>query len=59
MDDILFGQLKLQIVGKLFINVDKTFTCTVDRAFLLERKILKAIDEFLVEDAQMHQSGKK
>ena len=46
---ILFGQLKLTIVGGLFKGTDILFTTDVTRAALLEQKLLKVLSEFVDE----------
>jgi len=46
---IWFGQLKFTVIGGLVMNIDKIFTITPDRAKLLEKKLLKVLDEFVDE----------
>ena len=47
--EVLFGKLRFCIVGKLFMDIDQTFTITPERAVLLEKKLLKILDEFVSE----------
>ena len=46
---IWFGQLKFTILGGLTTQVDQIFSITPERAVLLERKLLKVLDEFITE----------
>ena len=46
---ILFGNLKLVILGKLTLRVNKVFTIDVRRAVMLEKKLLGAFGEFVTE----------
>ena len=46
---ILFGNLKLVILGKLTLRVNKVFTITIPKAILLEKKLLNAFGEFVTE----------
>ena len=46
---VWFGQLKFTVIGGLVMSIDKTFTITPDRAKLLEKKLLKVLNEFVDE----------
>ena len=45
----MFGQLKFTVLGGKFMSTDKIFTIDLRRAVLLEKKLLKVLDEFISE----------
>jgi len=45
----MLGFLKFGIVGKKIMLTDKIFTIDLRRAVLLEKKLLKLLDEFVSE----------
>ena len=45
----MLGFLKFGIIGKKIMLTDKIFTIDVRRAVILEKKLLKVLDEFVTE----------